>query len=141
MKIIEQIKRAIYLKYQTSTLYAVDNIPLYLDHVPQSVKYPIIVVRHNSSGNTMAMPSAVKPNGFDYVDARFRFLICSNDRQHVQLEDIADRLEDLYHRTSLPTSNSVTHIATISVNQQTIFFDEGQKIWSIPCDYRIIAGR
>jgi len=112
-----------------------------MDHVPQSVSYPIIVFYHIASNNTMAMPSTIQANGFDYVDSRFQFSIFSNDRQHVDLEDMADRIEDLYHRQSLILGNNCTHIATIVTNSRTKFYDQGQKIWSISQDYRILAGK
>lgn len=141
MKIAQEIKKAIYAKYQTSTLFTVDAVPLYLDHVPASVAYPIIVVHPISSGNSMAMPSLAQPTGFDYEDGRWQFMIYGNDRQHVQIEDIADRLEDLFHRSSLPTGNGVTHIATISIDQYTTFWDQQQKIWTLMMQFRILAGR
>ena len=141
MKITQEIKKSIYAKYQTSTLFTVDHIPLYLDHVPSNLEYPIIVVHPVSSGNTMAMPDISNNIGWDYVDGRWQFSLYSNDLQHVQLEDICDRIEDLYHRQSLPTANGVSHLATFSVDQRTAFFDESLKIWSIYMQFRIIAGR
>jgi hypothetical protein len=69
--------------------------------------------------------------------------VFGNDRQHVQLEDIADRLENLYHRQPLvmPVGSDVTHIGTISYNNATSFFDSDLKIWSIKLDLRILAGK
>jgi hypothetical protein len=141
MKLIQEIKKGIWTKYQLDTLWTVDNIALYLDHAPQSVNYPIIKVSHISSNQTMAMLSDTNPVGWDYSDGRWQFSIFGNDRQHSDLEDITDRLEDLYHRKSLPTGNGVTHIATISYNNNTTFFDEGVKVWGIHLDMRIIVGR
>jgi len=143
MKIQMEIKKAIYSKYQASTLWTVDKVPLYLDHVPASTSFPFIVVHPISSNNTMAMPSPIVSNttGWDYVDGIWQFAIHSNDRQHQDLEDIVDKLEDLYHRQTLPTANNVTHIATISVDQKTTFWDALLKIWSIYMSFRILAGR
>lgn len=142
MKIIEQIKRAIWTKYQTTTLWTVDAIPMYLDHVPQSVAYPIITIDYINSNNTMAMPELTsKPEGFDYVDARIQFSVFGNDRQNVQITDIQDRLEDIYHRQQLTLGSNCTFIAMISLNQGTKFYDEKQKIWHISNDYRVLAGK
>jgi hypothetical protein len=140
MIIIQAIKKGIYTKYQTSTLYTVDNIPFYLDHVPQSVNYPIICVYAISSNNTMAMPTTIKTEGFDYVSSRFQFSIYGNDKNHVQIEDIANRLEQLYHRQTLTLGDGVSHIETIALNQGTKFYDQSQKIWTIAIDFRIRAG-
>ena len=141
MKIIEEIKKSVYAKYQTSTLFTVDQVAFYMDHVPQAVSYPCVVFYHIASNNFMAMANPSKTEGFDYVDSIFQFSIYSNDRQHVQAEDIADRIEDLYHRQSLTMSNSVSHIGTIVTNSRTKFWDQSQKIWHISQDYRILAGR
>ena len=142
MNLIQEIKKAIWSKYQTSTLYTVDNIPMHLDKAtPQSYAYPIISVFHVSSNLTMAMPQVgVKPDGWNYSDGRWQMSIFGNDRQHAELETIAATLEDLYHRTTLPTANGVTHIATISYNNNTAFYDEKQKIWSIHLQFRILVG-
>jgi hypothetical protein len=143
MNIVQSVKQAIWAKYQTSTLYTADHVALYLDHVPASVTYPIICVYAISSNNFMAMPTAVKTEGFDYIDSRFQFTIYGNDRNHVQMEDIADRLETLYHRQSLimPIGSNVSHIATISLNQRTMFYDQKIKVWTLNTDYRILAGK
>lgn len=141
MNIISEIKKAVLAKYQTTTLYTVDAIPFYMDHVPNSRTFPFICFFHIDANNTMAMPSAAQPGGFDYVDSRFQFSVFANDRQHVQMEDICDRLEDAFHRQALVTGNGVTHIATITTNSRTKFWDEKQKIWHISQDYRILAGR
>ena len=141
MLIIQEIKKAIYAKYNASTLFTVDHVPLYLDHVPNIKTYPIICLYPINSNQTMAMPSAIKTEGFDYSDGRWQFSIYGNDRNQVQLEDIADRLETIFHRSTLSTGNGVSHIATISLNQSTLFFDQGLKIWTIRIDFRIIAGK
>jgi len=143
MNLIQEIKKSMWTKYKTDTLYTVDNISFYLDHVPASVSYPIIVCRHISSGNNMAMPDPANGNnyGCDYVDSRIQVSIFANDRQQVDMEDIADRLETLYHRKSLPTANGVTHIATFSINQRTSFFDENIKVWGLHLTFRILAGK
>lgn len=142
MKIIQVLKKAILTKYQNSTLYTVDAIPMYLDHVPQAVNFPVICVYAVSSNQSMAMVSQSAANGYDYVDSRFRFTVYGNERQHSQLEDIADRLEDVFHRQSLTLSDAtITHIATISINQNTTFYDQQNKIWSINQTFRILAGK
>lgn len=141
MKIIEELKKAIYAKYQTSTMYTSDGVQMYLDHVPSSVCYPIICVYHISSNNFMSMPTQTVAGGFDYVDSRWQMSVYSNDRQHVQIEDLADRLEDLFHRQPLTLANNCTHIATISTDQKTLFYDQQQKIWTIRLDFRILAGK
>lgn len=139
MKLISEIKKAIWAKYQTSTLYTVDHIDFFLDHTPNATVYPLIVCYHVSSGNFMAMPTQAHGN-FDYVDSRFQFNVYGNEYQHADIEDIADQLEDLYHRSTLTLGNGCTHIVTISLNQNTTFYDEQQKIWGIRLDMRIIAG-
>lgn len=112
-----------------------------MDHVPQSVAYPIIAVYHISSNNTMSMPTSTVPNGFDYCNAKFQFSIYGNDTQHVQIEDIADRLETIFHRTSLTLDAGYTHICTYTTDSSTKFWDEGQKVWHIRQDYLIMAGK
>jgi len=142
MNIIQEIKKSIWAKYQTSTLWTVQNIPMHLDKfTPQAKVYPIIGVFHISSNLTMAMPSTIQPAGFNYSDGRWQMSIWGNDRQHAQIETIADVLEDLYHRSSLATGNGVTHIATISYNNNTTFYDEKNKIWGIHLQFRILAGK
>jgi hypothetical protein len=144
MKIIQEIKKALWTRYQTSTLYTVDKIPFHLDkNTPQSDTYPLIGVFHISSGLSMAMPSPDEGNttGWDYSDGRWQFSCWANDRGHVELEDIADRLEDLYHRQPLILGNNCTHIATISYNNNTTFYDDNVKVWGIHLQFRIIAGR
>lgn len=142
MNIIQEIKKAIWAKYQTSTLWTVQHIPMHLDKfTPQSKVYPVIGVFHVSSNLTMAMPSTIQPAGFNYSDGRWQMSIWGNDRQHAELETIADELEDLYHRSSLTTGNGVSHIATISYNNNTTFWDEKQKIWGIHLQFRILAGK
>ena len=141
IKIVEEIKKALYAKYLTSTLWTTDKIPFYLNHAPQSVVYPIIVVNYISSNNTMAMPTVAKPSGWDYIDGRFQFAVRGNDRQLSTLTDIQDRLEDLFHRTSLTLGNDCTHLGTISLNQGTEFFEDALKVWTITNDYRILAGK
>jgi hypothetical protein len=142
MNIIDEIKKAVVVKYKASTLWTADAIPFYMDHEPNKIQYPSICFYHINSRNTMAMPVPVtKPEGFDYVDAIFQFTVFANDRQETTMEDICNRLEDVYHRQSLATGNSVTHIATISINQSTKFWDQQQKIWSIAMTFRILAGR
>ena len=81
MKIVEELKKAIYAKYQTDSLWTSDGINFYLDHVPNSVTYPFICLYHISSGNYMAMPTPTKAAGYDYVDARFQFSVYGNDRK------------------------------------------------------------
>ena len=141
MKLIQEIKKALWTKYQGNTLFSSDAIPFYLDHVPNSIAYPFIVCYHISSGNYMAMPSVSQVGGFDYVDSRFQLTVFGNDREHVALEDIGDRLEDCFHRQPLSLGNNCTHIATISLNQKTLFYDQMQKIWSLRMDFRILAGK
>jgi hypothetical protein len=141
MKIVEEVKKALYAKYQTSTLWTVDAIPFYMDHAPQSKNYPIICVYYISSGNFMAMPSTIQPGGFDYIDSRFQFSVYGNDRQNVQLTDIQDRLEDVFHRQPLTLGSNCTCIAVISLNQRTQFYDQKNKIYTISNDMRILAGR
>jgi hypothetical protein len=121
-------------------MWTVDVVDFHLDHVPQSVCYPIICCYHIASNNFMSMPSTVQVGGYDYVDSRFQFSIYGNDRQHSTLEDLADRLENLYHRQSLTLGGGCTHIATISINQKTLFFDQALKIWTLRMDFRILAG-
>ena len=60
---------------------------------------------------------------------------------HAEIEDIADRLEDLFHRQPLTLGSSCTHIATISLNQKTLFWDQSEKIWTIRMDMRLLAGK
>ena len=141
MLLIQEIKQSLYAKYQTDTLWTVDAIPFYLEKAPQSKDYPIICCYHIDSNQTMAMPTVAKPSGFDYCDARFQFSIHGNNRQHVQLEDIANRLENLFHRTSLTLGNDCTHIASICINSGTRFWNENEKIWTIALDFRFLAGR
>lgn len=141
MLLTQEIKKALVSKYQASTLWTVDAIPFYLDHVPNSKNYPIICVYPISSNQTMSMPTVANPSGFDYSDGLWQITIFGNDRQFTQMEDIADRLETLYHRSTLPTGSGVTHIATFSVNQQQKFFDQNIKVWSIIIQFRIIVGR
>lgn len=140
MKIIESLKQGIYTKYQTSTLWTADAIPFYMDHVPQSVCYPIICCYYISSGNYMSMGNTTQPAGYNYIDSRMQFTIYGNDRQNVQITDIASRLEDVYHRQSMILPNGVTFIAGISLNQRTLFFDQNLKIWSLRTDFRFLAG-
>ena len=141
MIITQEIKKAIYAKYLTSTLWTSDAVSMYLDHVPQSVNYPIIVVHPISTGNNMAMPTVANPIGWDYQDGIWDFVVYGNDRQNTNIIDIACRLEDLYHRQSLPTGNGVTHIATMSINESQSFYDQQQKIWKLLMHFRILAGR
>ena len=141
MNLIQEIKMGLYAKYQTTTLWTVDAIPFYLDHVPQSVNYPVICCYHISGNFDMAMPNlATKPEGWDYCNSRFQLSIYGNDKNHVQIEDIAKRLSLAFHRTSLTLGNNCTHIATILINDRTAFWDANQKIWTVSQDYRIMAG-
>ena len=140
MILIQEIKKALYAKFQTSTMHTVDGLQMYLDHTPNSVSYPLVTVYALSSNQTMAMPNTIKPSGFDYCDAIFDICVYGNDKNHVVVESFADQLETLYHRQLLTTGNSVTHIATISIQQRTMFYDQAQKVWSIHTHYRILAG-
>jgi len=140
MQIIEEIKKGIYAHYQTTTLWTVDKIPIYQDHVTR-VAYPFICFYHIASNNSMAMPTPSKAAGYDYVDSRFQFSLFSNDRTYTVLEDYANRLEDAFHRVPLTFANDVTHIGTIVINGRTKFWDAQQKIWTINQDYRILAGK
>jgi len=142
MKILEEIKKGVWAHYQTTTLYTVDGIAFYQDYAANSIKYPIIVFSHISSNNSYAMPSISDshPNGYNYVDSRWRFTIYANDRQNMELEDINDRLEEAFHRVKLTFGNGVTHIETYIINASTTFYDQKLKVWSIRCDYRIVAG-
>jgi len=141
MKIIEEIKKAVYAKYLTTTLWTVDAISLYLNHGPNALVYPFVVFSHMATNNSYAMPDGTHPTGYDYVDSLFQFSICSNDRQHDDLEDIADQIEDTYHKVSLTLGNNCTHIATLVIDGRTIFGNESQKIWTIHQQYRILAGK
>jgi len=141
MNLIQEIKKALKVKYQLSTLWTTDAVPFYLDHAPLGKNYPIIAVYHVGANQTMAMPTIATPAGFNYTDGRWQMSIFSNDRQHIDLEDIADRLEDVFHRQSLTLGNGCTHIATLSYNNHTTFYDEGQKIWGIHLQFRILAGK
>lgn len=142
MKILEEIKKGVYAHYQTTTLWTVDAVPFYQDFAPNGVKYPIITFNHVSSNNSYAMPNIADGHvsGYNYVDSRWRFTIYTNDRQNTQLEDINDRLEEAFHRVKLTFGNDVTHIETYIINASTAFYDQKLKVWSIRCDYRIIAG-
>ena len=140
MQIINEIKKALYAKYQTSTLCTVDKIPYYLDHVPNSVQYPFIVVYQKASGNSMSMPTTAKPAGWNYVDSLWGVSVYGNDRNDVALHSIASDIEDLYHRQSLTLGASCTHIATISLNVRQSFYDQQNKIWGIHLTLRILAG-
>lgn len=141
MQIIEEIKKGIYAHYKTTTLWTVDAIPIYQDHVPTSVAYPFICYYYIASNNTMSMPDASATTGHDYVDARIQFSLYCNDRQYTALEDYANRLEDAFHRVPLTFSNDVTHIATIVTNSRTKFYDQQQKVYTINQDYRFLAGK
>jgi len=147
MRIISEIKKAVAAKYLTSTLWTVDAIPFYMDHAPQGTTtqplvYPIICFYHVSTNNTMAMiQPIIKPTGWDYVNSRFQFSVYANYRQHVQAEDIMDRIEDVYHRVPLILGNNCTHIATFSVDGTTKFYDQKEKIWHLRQDMMILAGR
>jgi hypothetical protein len=140
MKILSELKKAIFAKYNLSTLWSTDAIPFYLNDAPLVKNYPLIVVKYQAGRNTMAMPSVAQPAGFNYVDCIFTFDIMGNQLQHVQMEDIADRLEDVYHRQTLITGNGVSFIAMFTTGSQTRFFDEGLKIWTVSLDFRVLAG-
>ena len=141
MKLLEEISKAIKVKYEADTLYTVDKIQMYLDHVPQSVSYPIICVYHEASNNKYAMVTDDHPIGYDYVFSDWRFSIYGNDRNYTQMMDICDRLEDLYHKQSLTLGNNCTHIVTLVKDARTKFYDQNQKIWSIHQKYTIWAGK
>jgi hypothetical protein len=147
MNLIQAIKKALWDKYQTSTLWTVQEIPFYLDHTPQGTTaqplvYPIICAYHVDAKQSMAMPTVAQPGGFDYADSRFSLVVYGNDRNHVAIETIADTLEDLFHRQSLPTlTYGVNHIATISIDSRTLFYDKQQKIWQVQQYYRILVGK
>lgn len=139
--IIQAIKIAFWDKYKLSTLWTVDAIPFALNYNPNSKNYPLIVINHVKTNSTMAMPSTVQLTGYNYVDSRFSLIVYGNTNNHATIEGIADSLETLYHRSSLPTAGGVTHIATIFIDGQTIFYDQGQKIWGINQYIRVLAGK
>lgn len=142
MQIIDQLKKAIFARYQASTLWTVDGIACYMDHVPNAVPYPFVVFFHRSSNNKVAMPDGTHPTGYDYVmPAIFRFSVYANDRQHAQMEDIADRLEDLFQKVKLTLSAGCTHIGTLAVDDSTTFFDQQQKVWQYSQSFRFWAGK
>jgi hypothetical protein len=142
MNLIQSIKKALWDKYQLSALWTVQKIPFFLDHAPQIKTYPMIIAYHVDAKQTMAMPTIVQPGGFNYADSRFSLVVYGNDRNHVEIETIADTLEDLFHRQSLPTlTYGVNHIATISIDSRTLFYDQKQKIWSVQQYYRILVGK
>ena len=141
MKLIEEVKKAVYAHYNTTTLNTVDHIAFFQDHAYTGICYPIICFYHISSNSSMAMPTTAKPTGFDYIDSNFQFSVYSNDRQYSNAEDIMDRLEEAFHRVPLTLYNDCTHIATICTNARTKFWDENQKIWHISADFRILAGK
>jgi hypothetical protein len=141
MKMIEELKKAIYAKYLTTTLYTVDNVLCYQDHVPSSVNYPCVCFYHISSINKCGMIATGHATGFDYADVRIQFGIYVNDRQYAQAEDIADRIEDTYHKHSLTLGSSCTNIGTLVTGAGTRFYDENQKIWTIAQDYKFFIGK
>lgn len=141
MKLIEQIKKGIYAHYNTTTLWTSDAIPLYQDHVPNSVCYPCVCFYHISSTNEYAMVSTSHATGYDYVNCRIQFSIYANDRQNTTAEDIADRLEDAFHKVQLTFGDDCTHIVTLVQGARTRFWDQQQKIWTISQDYMILAGK
>ena len=140
MNLIQEIMKGVFTHYKTTTLWTTDAVPFYLNDVPQSVKYPIIVMNHIAGNFSMAMPTAVKTAGWDYCDAIFQFSIFGNDRQHPTTEEIAERLSLAFHRIPIVLGGDCSHIATILVNNRTAFYDSGQKIWHKTQDYRILAG-
>ncbi len=141
MQMIEELKKAIYAKYLTTTLWTTDGYWCYQDHVPQSVAYPIVVFIHVSSVNKYAMPTTTVTNGFDYVDVRMQFSIYGNDRQNATIEDIADRIEDTYHKTQLVLGDGCTNIGTLILGARTKFWDQDQKIWGIHQDFKFMCGK
>ena len=140
MRIITELKKAMFNKYNLSTLWTTDAIPFYLNDAPLVTNYPIITLKHQAGRNTMAMPSVAQPAGFNYVDSIWTFAVMGNQLQHVQMEDIADRLEDVYHRQTLITGNGVSFIAMFTTGSHTLYYNEGLKIWTIEQDYRCLAG-
>jgi hypothetical protein len=141
MLLIQEIKKALKTKYETTTLWTVDHIPFYLNYAPNVKNYPMIRVTQAGSGLTMAMPDpATKPEGWNYTDGRWQITVLGNVNQETTIESIANQIENLYHRQSLTLGNNCTHIATFSLDNHTSFFDEQQKIWGIHVQFRIIAG-
>jgi len=141
MKIIEEIKKGVYAHYQTLTLWTVDAVTFYMDHVPNAVEYPFIVFYHLASNNSYSMVDGTHPKGYDYVDSIFQFSLFGNDRQHSELENYADQIEDGFHKVHLILGGNVTHIATLTTDSRTSFYDQGLKVWQINQKYRIMAGK
>jgi len=143
MLIVSEVKKAIRAHYLTTTLWTTNAYPLYEDHVPQSVTYPLITYYHISSNNRYAMTNNLTghPKGYDYIWSRWQFSVFANDRQNMLLEDITDRVEDAYHKTPLILGNNCTHIATLVQNGHTLFYDQQQKIWSVHLQFWIWAGK
>lgn len=141
---LEELKKGIVSHYQTSTIYTVDGIKIYQDHVPQSVNYPFIAFYHIASNYSYAMidVAAGHPAGYDYLNpARIQFSVYVNDRQYSSMEDLADRLEDLFNKQKITLANSCTNFGILTVNSRTKFFDQNQKIWGLHQDYSFWVGR
>ena len=135
------MKKAICAHYQTTTLWTVDAIPFFMDHVPNASNYPFIVFYHVGTNNSYSMVDGTHPKGYDYIDSDFQFSIFSNAGQHTNLEDLADRIEDAFHKVHLTLGSNCTHIATLVKDSRTSFYNQQQKIWSVQQKYRIWAGK
>lgn len=136
------MKIGIYNHYMASTLWTADAVPIYLNYVPNATDYPFVVVSHISSNNNYAMIDSTHPKGYDYVlPAIFQFTVLGNDRQHSTIENIADQLEDLFHKTQLTLAASVTNFGTLVTDSRTTFFNQSNKVWQISQNYQFWAGK
>ena len=144
MKMLKELKKGILTRFNNSTIYSVDGIKLYEDHMPSSKTYPFVVFYHVSSVNKYAMIDTTTghTNGYDYLmPARIQFTIYANDRQNVEMEDIADKLEDLYNKQKIALANDCTNFGTLLTGSRTKFDNQQQKIWSISQDYNFFVGK
>lgn len=136
MKLISEVEKAIISLITTDNDFLL--IPCYLDHAPQTATYPLIVVKYINAPNSYSMGET---GGHDYVTIRLQIDIHGNEDQYATIVDLDDKLEDLLHRTTLTLANDVTNICTLVSDTRKFFGVNGEKIWTISKDYKVMAGK
>lgn len=137
---ISEIMQGITTQYDLSStgMSYLSSVPLYLDHAPQNVDYPIITYKVISSPRSWAMNGSTP---FKYANARIQFSVYGNENQLEDCMKITDQLESVFDFIPLTLNNGVTHICTKIMDESVAFYNENEKIWTVVQDMRIRTGK
>lgn len=118
-----------------------DSYPMYYNHCPQGVEYPLVVFNIIDSPRTYAMgDSSLHTDPFQYTKSRISFTVYGNENQMNNIMTISQNIENIYKFQKLSFGNGVTGIFSWVADQRIGFFEKGDKVWSVTTDMIFMVG-